>query len=99
MAWSKESRQARGYGRQWELIREQVMRRDFGLCQCDQCRGKLPPTIATEVDHIIPKSQGGTDAMDNLRAVAHECHVRITAEQQGKTHLPKRQFGVDGYPL
>lgn len=89
MAWSKTSRQARGYGRAWELIREQVLRRDNGLCQCPQCKGKLPPKIATEVDHITPKAMGGTDAMDNLRAVSSDCHKRITAEYQGANFMPE----------
>lgn len=100
MAWSRTSRQSRGYGARWDRLRLQVLKRDRGLCHCDECQGgKKRITLATEVDHILPKAKGGTDDLDNLRAVAHECHVRITAQQQGKTHTPKRAIGVDGYPL
>lgn len=107
MSWSKESRHSRGYDRSWELTRLQVLSRDNGLCQCDQCKGKMPPTRATEVDHIKPKAQckaegwtkAQTDDMSNLRSVSKECHRRITAEQCGRKHTPKRAFGPDGYPI
>lgn len=99
MAWSKTSSSSRGYGAEWRKIRKRVMDRDCGLCQCDQCQGgKLKITVATEVDHITPKAQGGTDAESNLRAVSHECHVRITAEQQGRKLKRKVRIGADGWP-
>jgi 5-methylcytosine-specific restriction protein A len=53
---------------------------------------------ANEVDHIVPKANGGTDDPDNLRAVSHECHKRLTAEQQGKTYRAKVSIGIDGWP-
>jgi 5-methylcytosine-specific restriction protein A len=100
MAWSKQSRHERGYGKEWTKLRERVLIRDCGLCQCDQCKGgKIRVRQATEVDHIKTKAQGGTDDMSNLRAVSHDCHVRITAEQQGRTLKPKVRIGVDGWPL
>ena len=37
--------------------------------------------LATEVDHIVPKSAGGTDAMDNLQALCKSCHSRKTAKE------------------
>lgn len=38
--------------------------------------------IATEVDHIIPLSQGGTDDDANLMAIAgYPCHARKTARE------------------
>lgn len=100
MAWSRTSRQSRGYGAQWDRLRIAVLRRDNGLCQCDECQGgRVRITPATEVDHIKPKAQGGTDDPDNLRAVAHECHLRITAQQMGRTYTPKRAIGLDGFPI
>ncbi|MBF3094675.1 HNH endonuclease, partial [Pseudomonas aeruginosa] len=37
---------------------------------------------ATEVDHIIPLSQGGTDDDANLMAIAgYPCHARKTATE------------------
>ena len=104
--WSKESRHKRGYGTAWDKLRLYVLRRDNGLCQCSLCMGgKLLITPATEVNHIVPKAaaqrKGWTeqqiDDPSNLQSVAHECHLRITAEQQGKEHKPKIQIGMDGY--
>jgi len=38
-------------------------------------------TPATEVDHIVGKAQGGTDAADNLEAICKACHQAKTASE------------------
>lgn len=49
-------------------IRELVLRRDRYRCVfCDR-GGRL------EVDHIVPWSAGGSDDLDNLRTLCHECN-------------------------
>lgn len=99
MAWSRESRHARGYGTAWDKLRRRILERDFHLCQCPACRGgEIRVTPATEVDHITPKAQGGTDDETNLRAVNSECHKRITQEQMGRAYTPRRTVGLDGWP-
>jgi hypothetical protein len=40
---------------------------------CQYC-GRRTPEIILEVDHIIPKSKGGTDDVDNLTASCFECN-------------------------
>ena len=106
MAWSRTSRQSRGYGRAWELLRETILRRDCGLCQCSECQGgKLRVRLATEVDHIVSKaawqrlhgSQDGVDDPSNLAAINHDCHVRKTTQERG--HTPRPQIGLDGLPI
>lgn len=100
MTWSKESRQSRGYGAEWDRLRKRILERDKYLCQCDKCKGgELRVTPANEVDHIKPKAQGGTDDPINLRSLHHDCHVRITAEQRGYKDKPKVRIGVDGWPV
>ncbi len=65
--WSTESRHKRGYGSALDKIRVIVLKRDNGLCQCDECQGgKVRLTLANEVHHIIPKAKGGTDDLSNL---------------------------------
>lgn len=97
--WSTESRHRRGYGSKWDKLRKVVLQRDNGLCQCEDCLGgRLRLTIATEVDHIKPKAIGGTDDMNNLRAINKECHKKKTAAEQGRTLKPVIYIGLDGYP-
>jgi 5-methylcytosine-specific restriction endonuclease McrA len=42
-------------------------------------RGEVVPSI--DVDHILPKSDGGLDREDNLRGLCHSCHSRVTVSQ------------------
>jgi len=105
MAWSKESRQSRGYGRDWEIARAQVVKRDKGLCQACLAKGRV--TIGREVDHRVPKaecarlrwSQAKTDHPDNLWLLCTPCHDHKTAQDNGRAYRPKVQIGEDGWPL
>ena len=59
---------------------ERILKRDGYMCQCPECKGMK--RIATEVDHIIPLSQGGADDDSNLMAIAgYPCHARKTARE------------------
>lgn len=98
--WSSESRHTRGYGAAWDRLRLQVLRRDHGLCMCPECQGgKLRLTIATEVDHRVPKALGGGDGLDNLQAINTDCHKRKTVEENGGKLNLKPKIGLDGYPI
>lgn len=105
MAWSKESRQARGYGAKWDRLRLQILDRDSHICQCPDCQGgKRRVRPATEVDHIKPKAwfrsgreQGDPDHPRNLRAVNTKCHEKLTMIQKGLK--PAVKVGVDGFPV
>jgi 5-methylcytosine-specific restriction protein A len=72
--------QGRG-GRPWRRLREQVLARDKHLCQCGECRKEGRARPATEVDHIVPKAEGGTDSPGNLQAINTDCHKRKTAKE------------------
>lgn len=95
------TRQERGYGAAWQRLRDVVMRRDCYLCQPCQRQGKL--TLAKEVDHILPKHKGGTDALDNLSAICKACHAEKTAreaaEAQGRTLKKRLKFDSQGFPI
>ena len=104
--WPTTSRQSRGYGAEWDKLRLFILRRDYGLCQCDHCKGgKLRATSANEVDHIVSKTKarslGWTDAQidgpGNLQAINKDCHKRKTREELGGK--PKPRIGIDGYPM
>jgi 5-methylcytosine-specific restriction endonuclease McrA len=56
----------------WRKIRQRIINRDRGLCQ--QCGNE-----GDSVDHIIPRSQGGTDDDWNLQLL---CRI-MQFEQRG----------------
>ena len=95
----RRSRQERGYGARWDKLRKLAMDRDDWLCQPCKREGRATP--AREVDHIIPKSQGGTDDLDQLQAICKTCHQEKTqreaAEAQGRKSKPR--IGADGWPV
>lgn len=105
MAWSKESRQSRGYGRDWEILRAEVIKRDKGLCQCCLAGGRV--TVGREVDHRVQKAdakrmrwtQVQYDSVDNLQLLCTPCHKRKTDEDNGRVHRPRQAVGEDGWPL
>lgn len=80
---SKEQSWGNGRGgRPWRRLRESILSRDNYLCQCEECQSKGLFTLANEVDHIIPKSQGGTDDIDNLRSINKKCHEKKTNREK-----------------
>ncbi|MFY2857479.1 HNH endonuclease [Achromobacter xylosoxidans] len=72
------NRHQRGYGTAWDKLRGLVLKRDRYLCRCDECQrtGRVLP--ATEVDHRIPKADGGTDDPQNLCAINVDCRTACT---------------------
>lgn len=80
-AWNtsrKGSAADRGYGAAWRRLRVQVLRRDGWRCRCNDCVSTGRVREASEVDHIIPKFEGGTDEPSNLQAINPECHKKKT---------------------
>jgi len=72
------SSSARGYGYRWKLLRRMVLARDL-VCKIGVLCGGT--ALATEVDHIIPRSRGGDDSMTNLQGACHACHSHKTATE------------------
>jgi 5-methylcytosine-specific restriction protein A len=95
--WHRGSRHETGYGTAWDKLRLVVLRRDGYLCQCAMCKSTGRVRLAGEVDHIVPKAKGGTDALDNLQAIHHECHRIKSMLDHGYT--PRWQVGLDGWPV
>lgn len=94
MAWSDKSRHQRGYGTAWNKLRQTILTRDKHLCQ--SCKRKGRVKAGTHVDHIKPKSKGGTDDPGNLEAICHEHHALKTIRDSGG--VPKPRIAVDGWP-
>lgn len=95
MAWSRTSRQSRGYGAEWDKIRARILRRDKHLCQECKRRGQI--RTGNHVDHIKPKAKGGTDADDNLQTLCRQHHDEKTLADRGGT--VRQAIGTDGWPI
>jgi RNA-directed DNA polymerase len=54
---------------------EPLARRQQGLCPV--CHQTLENGEALHIHHVVPKQQGGTDVLGNLRLVHHPCHRQI----------------------
>lgn len=64
-----------GYGYAWQRLRLAHL---LAEPMCRECGAK-----ATDVDHIVPRRQGGTDAAPNLQSLCHSCHSRKTDRYDG----------------
>jgi 5-methylcytosine-specific restriction protein A len=84
--WKPDSvrgtRQQRGYGAPWEKTRKRIRARANDVCEPHAREGDIH--LGCECDHIVPKSQGGSDDDSNLQWVCHPYHVAKTQlESQG----------------
>lgn len=93
--WHKTTSAQRGYGHKWRKLRARILNRDGHLCVL--CRAEGKATMATTVDHIVPKAKDGTDDEGNLRSLCDEHHKAKTAEDSGRPLSPR--VGADGWPV
>ena len=78
-AWENRPRAARQGGTKWRNRRRSQLRM-HPICQVDGCRW-----VATEVDHIIPLSQGGDEfAWENLFSICAEHHRAKTVAESAR---------------
>lgn len=75
-------------------IRARVLRANPLCVHCD-LRGRVEP--ATEVDHIVALSKGGTNAYSNLQGLCQACHVDKTVRDAGGRRKPV--IGLDGWAV
>jgi 5-methylcytosine-specific restriction enzyme A len=66
------SRHERGYGSAWDKTRARILRRDAGICQACLKDGHVHR--GTEVDHKVPKAEGGSEDDDNLQTICASAH-------------------------
>lgn len=66
------------YDHSWRKRRNQFIRQ-HPLCVHCLANGKA--TLAKEVDHILPLSQGGTHDESNLQSLCKSCHSRKSAKE------------------
>ena len=73
----RPSAHARGYGAAWRKLRRYILSLDP---MCQHCQRE----VATEVDHIKRKADGGDDEMNNLQGLCKECHKIKTLRENSK---------------
>jgi 5-methylcytosine-specific restriction protein A len=70
---------------------------------CVRCLAKHPNGIgvrlATERDHIVPISQGGSEDESNTQALCSQCHAEKTEEEAIRYGNKRQKIGIDGFPL
>lgn len=78
----RASSTARGYGMGWRALRDRVLAKEP---VCRLCGG-----LATQVDHIVAKVLGGTDARTNLRSLCTPCHGKKTGRDRAAALARRR---------
>jgi 5-methylcytosine-specific restriction enzyme A len=79
---------SKAYSGRWASIARKVLQRDGFICQLafpGICKRR-----ASQADHITAVAEGGTNELDNLRAVCPPCHRRRSA-QQGAAAVNQRR--------
>lgn len=66
----------------WRELRAAAIERDGG--RCVECGAVPKARHRLQVDHVIPRNEGGPDTLENLRTLCHECHSQKT----GRTSKP-----------
>ena len=64
--------------REWRLLRDRVLSEEPF---CRHCQGQRRTEFATVVDHIIPRSEGGSDERSNLQGLCARHHSAKTVRE------------------
>ena len=72
----------RGYDATWRRLRKMVLARSPLCVDPYGIHAREHQVVAAvDIDHIVALKKGGTNAMENLRALCHACHSRKTARE------------------
>lgn len=103
--WSKRPSPSQGNRpANWRKIAQRQLRA-FPLCASCEAKGKV--VVATECDHIIPISKGGSHDLSNLQSLCSPCHALKTHNEARAARglrpidaLKARvTIGLDGWPI
>ncbi|GAH40763.1 unnamed protein product, partial [marine sediment metagenome] len=79
---NRESAAKRGYDRRWGKLCNLYLA-SHPLCELCESRKRIVP--AAEVHHIVPKSRGGGDEIENLMSLCRACHNALTRREAKET--------------
>lgn len=80
-------------GWQRKAVRERYLRAHPLCAECER-QGRL--AAATELDHVVPLSKGGTHDDANLQGLCRECHATKSRAERG---LAPKGCDASGIPL
>lgn len=78
-----KSRSQSNYPSNWDSLSKQTKERDNWTCQKCGDQGGPYGNATVSAHHMVPKSDGGKDKLDNLITVCHSCH-----EEEHGHHIP-----------
>jgi 5-methylcytosine-specific restriction enzyme A len=90
----RASSAARGYGPAWRRTRAAFLA-SHRFCATCQANGRA--TAATEVDHLLSLTSGGTNDWANLVPLCKPCHSKKTVAVDGGLGRPRGTGGVGGH--
>lgn len=68
------------FGEYWDSKAKKYIKTKNLLCvNCEDMGFAVPSVVA---DHIVPRNQGGADAIENLQALCTACHDRKSAKER-----------------
>ena len=85
MTWSTNKRSRDTSSHAWRRQRVVILMRDRGVCHVCHLAG------ATEVDHIVPVSLGGTDDPSNLAAICSPCHAKKSSAEGNAARVSSKR--------
>ena len=83
----------RGYGRVWRRLRRMVLARQP---LCGVCLAHGYHVAASQVDHIVPLSAGGSNSMANLQGLCAMHHSQKTGRQRFTTEARRTRSTAEG---
>ena len=76
--------------REWQRARMRIRIRDDWKCVKCGMPGRL------EVDHIVPRENGGSHDDDNLQTLCRGCHIEKTRQERNKKTADRYVPGYEG---
>jgi RNA-directed DNA polymerase len=73
-------------------VRSQLLKKQKGICPV--CNGKLLSGEDLEVHHVVPRKQGGSDKLKNLRLLHKTCHRQVTVSKNEYLRAIWKKNGV-----
>jgi RNA-directed DNA polymerase len=68
--WAERIEKYSGFSHQISKL----IKKQYGRCAI--CKERFLPMDVIEADHIVPRSKGGSDKLENLQALHKHCHIQ-----------------------